>query len=622
MKYINKIGMMVVAGVALATTSCSDFSDYNTAVSDAQPAADNTLWENIKANPELSQFAAVLQRVGYDKILDAPTTYTVWAPVNGTFNADSINAIQKDSAVINGFVKNHISFYSHQETNAEDTVVYLLDKKLQSFNGKGTGALSFGGIELKSHQAANGVTVFGYPSTNGTLYTINGSSPFLYNAYEYIQEMEGGVADQLKEMVMKYHKAVLNEKKSVKGQIINGIQTYDSEVYDIENQLTQRIMRAELSSEDSAYTMIIPNNEAWTLAYDSISKYYNYIDMISWQNLEDNAVGATKGGSITSTTATIMKADLGKKDYSLTAAPAGSEFETNAAYMNDSITKRYIVWDLVFSKNSRQANQKFFRDEALAEKDSILSTSNGLMANASKIAEYTVAKQELSNGRAVVVNRLPWKASDVFLPEIKTRSVARVVTAPNSSYKSYYIKKEELDPNICVLDEDVERLTYVRTDLPVGSTAAPELDFYLPGVRSAAYDCYLVMVPACAEDADAEKKPYSLRVDINYTDAANKQVAATFTGEGITTTIVKSKKFQGKVFECASEKVDTVYLGRVTFPVCYYGTDAKPNIKVMHSNAAFGSSILKKYEQILRVANVILKPVDVLDELDEANKND
>ena len=99
--------------VVFSLLSCSDFSSYNSVVESSNPSADRTLWENISAKGELSDFAQILQAVGYDAVLNAPTTYTVWAPVNGTFNKDSIMALTQDAAtrkkVIEQFVYDHVA---------------------------------------------------------------------------------------------------------------------------------------------------------------------------------------------------------------------------------------------------------------------------------------------------------------------------------------------------------------------------------------------------------------------------------------------------------------------------------------------------------------------------------
>ncbi len=149
--------------------------------------------------------------------------------------------------------------------------------------------------------------------------------------------------------------------------------------------------------------------------------------------------------------------------------------------------------------------------------------------------------------------------------------------------------------------------------LSVSSNFAPELDLYFLNVLSTSYDVKLVVVPACVENpemTEEEKKPYALMVDINYTDASNKQIAARFAGEGKDLLIGNQVK-NVKPFLVGQHKVDTVNLGRITFPICYLGTGAKPNIKIMNYENLFGSTVKKKYEQMLRIADVIFEPVTI-----------
>jgi hypothetical protein len=101
-------------------------------------------------------------------------------------------------------------------------------------------------------------------------------------------------------------------------------------------------------------------------------------------------------------------------------------------------------------------------------------------------------------------------------------------------------------------------------------------------------------------------------VDINYTDASNKQITGRFDGETVQIGNANIKKVEP--FERGADKVDTIKLGRITFPICYAGTQAKPNIKVMHSVTSFLSSYKKKYEQVLRIANIIMEPVVTTEE--------
>ena len=57
--------------------SCSDDWDAHY---DGVPRPTRTLWQEITARPELSDFAKLLKGYGYDKFLDSGQRYTVWAP--------------------------------------------------------------------------------------------------------------------------------------------------------------------------------------------------------------------------------------------------------------------------------------------------------------------------------------------------------------------------------------------------------------------------------------------------------------------------------------------------------------------------------------------------------------
>ena len=233
MKHVHKLRMMLVAGCMLAATSCSDFSDFNTVPTATEPGAEKTLWQNISENKDLSDFASVLQRLGYDKILDAPQAYTVWAPVNGSFDMEALS-LASDEAVEKEFLKNHIANYAHRETDVNDTVVYMLNEKLLKFSNKNSGYLSFDAQQLLPN--ASTPSVFNYPCVNGLLYVMSHPTTFRYNGYEYFAETSG-TADSLFAYVKKYESIILDEENSVKGDIRDGVQHYYDSVVIVSNSL-------------------------------------------------------------------------------------------------------------------------------------------------------------------------------------------------------------------------------------------------------------------------------------------------------------------------------------------------------------------------------------------------
>lgn len=619
MKYTKYIGMVLVASGMLAAASCTDFSDYNTAPVSSDLSADKTLWENISANPNLSQFASVLKRVGYDKVLSESHTYTVWAPVNGSFNVDSLANVS-DAKVIGQFVKNHIADYSHLENDVKDTTIYMLNEKLLPFRNKLSSNLSFDGQTLTMNGG-----VFNYPSVNGTLYVMNRPATFRYNGYEFIAEQKG-VADSLMEYVAKYEQSYLDESKSVKGEIRDGVQHYDDSVMVVVNSLTMGRLNSQIDNEDSLYTVLIPTNDAWVTNYQKIKQYYNYITPIAYQDLTDPAVGQNKGGTCPTTAtgrATIMSATSGSKSTALAAAPFDAVISDTKEYWSDSISKAWLVRNMAYSETNKKYNSKFTTGEAFTENDTLYSTTRNQLTNAAYLGEVTEKVVSLSNGHARIINDYPFKSWETYAPVIRTRDVARIVTATGSGYN--HVNITGLPSSVVQFEDDVTdgTLRYVKATLPSTANAAPEMDFYLNRVLSTTYDVYLVVVPAWLDNQDVDgfvRKPYTLRVDINYTNEKNQQVTGRFDGETIQTEIAQISKV--KAFEVGKDNIDTLKLGRVTFPICYANTEARPNIKVMSTLATFNATNKRKYESELRIANIILKPMDVVENEKDARKED
>ena len=102
-KNIKNSLIACLVGCGCATViSCTEFSDYNEARTDAQASGNQTLWENIRQNSQLSEFAALIQKSGFDKELSQTQYYTVWAPLNNTFDAASLTERKSASRFLSG----------------------------------------------------------------------------------------------------------------------------------------------------------------------------------------------------------------------------------------------------------------------------------------------------------------------------------------------------------------------------------------------------------------------------------------------------------------------------------------------------------------------------------------
>ena len=167
---------VVMAALTLGamTTACSDWDDHYDANGIVTGSATSTLWENISANKNLSDFAALAKKAGYDQVLSNPQTYTVWAPLNGSFDYETLNNMDL-ATMKKQFMQNHVAHFNYPASGSVDKSVYMINEKMKKFVGNGT--YTMGGLELVQPNI---------PNSNGTLHAINGKLDFGFNIYESI----------------------------------------------------------------------------------------------------------------------------------------------------------------------------------------------------------------------------------------------------------------------------------------------------------------------------------------------------------------------------------------------------------------------------------------------------
>ena len=78
-----------------------------------------------------------MKRTGFESKLSEPRAYTVWAPLNGSYDAAAYQQLS-DSLLLQQFVKNHVAEYTHVATGSIDERIHTLNDKSFSFTGNGT----------------------------------------------------------------------------------------------------------------------------------------------------------------------------------------------------------------------------------------------------------------------------------------------------------------------------------------------------------------------------------------------------------------------------------------------------------------------------------------------------
>lgn len=201
--------------------------------------ADMTLTEYIRQEPELSTFYQLMERSGYDKILNSPITYTVWAPINEALS--EFDPATTDSARAKEIVENHISRFSYTTSGLTSVKIFLLSKKLTVFQSENDHFL-FGGNALVDQNIA---------TKNGILHTLNGYAAYNPNLWEYLDRIDD--IDSVRDYF--YRQIVTDDF----GEVTNLLYKY-----------------ARLDNEDSTYTVLLPTNKAWNDALDRIQKYFRF----------------------------------------------------------------------------------------------------------------------------------------------------------------------------------------------------------------------------------------------------------------------------------------------------------------------------------------------------------
>lgn len=555
------IASLLCCGGAAAFTACTDWNDHydaNTALFDSQQA---TLWENIQANGELSQFASLLKKTGYDAILNESQTYTVWAPVNNSFDYDKLSGMSNER-LRKEFIENHIARNNYLASGAINQRVFTLNEKLMHFDGTQNYAIQ--GINVAKTNLATG---------NGTIHTLNGMIPFMPNIYESLNSYDYPI-DSVSKYIHNFDEKKLNEYKSVKGPTLNGEITYLDSIFDEHNELFD-LFDIYINVEDSNYSMIAPTNEAWIKAKETVSQYYKYLP--SFEFMENTSTGSEK------------------KKVNVTVK--------NVKYLQDSIVSLMLARDLFYNNNIYDNTKlKNLAQGQTLQCDSLYSTTYSKIytEDAARLFENAI-RIDKSNGILWVTDSLRMRTWTSWNPEI-------IVEGEMSTYLSstvnvagdperVYVTPGTQNPEVT---GKVSR-DYFSQATPASSSTNPGVVYYLPNVRSTTYSIYVVTVPANIINPKATIKPYRFNVSLGYADE-----------KGINQDNDRKWAIES-AFVADSAQIDTVYLGDFTFPMAYAGTGSYyPYLRI---NSAVTSRERANYDRTLRIDCLILRPKELDDYL-------
>lgn len=592
MRYNIYRKVLGLAVAALTFVACSDTWDehYEGTISGAH---EGSIWQAIKNNGNLSNFASVMEATGYDKSLASSQVFTVFAPTNDQFSAAEAKALidefnrqkgkvsDEDNSVVKEFVQNHIALYNYSVADTYNDTIVLMNGKYANLRNDGIGESSF--LPGNVNQLYN----------NGLLFVIDKKIEYFPNIFEYFRMdsdldsirnflYSGDLLNSDRSTPLFYKKTFLPER-SVAGGIENGRTVYLDSVFRQENSLFGRLGR--LSTEDSLYWMVAPSNAVWKQLVEEYAQYFNYEDNVD----RLLTVGNRDSLTYSNTRLAIVNGTVFSRSYNPDEALQDSALSTAAAL---SYSNRRWMW----GSDTLSYYQYYNPLEP-----------GGVM--------YNTEDHECSNGKVMkVMDPADWNfdKSQTFCQQIvveaEDRSSIQDMTKTLDARKDtiYSLTTENINVNSdSKYYGKVSGNTFVEFS-PVVATINNTVTFNIENVLSnMGYDIYVVTAPALAADSnatDVQRLPTILRATLNY---------HTQDGKLKSDRVLSSVKTDDASKGYYPDSVNYVKLAEnYKFPVSNYGLyEEKSQISLSIETQVTNSQQRNKlYTRTMRIDCIILKP--------------
>ena len=547
-------------GALLLGASCEDSDGLK--VTPETPFADKTMFEVIKNDATLTDFVEVLDCCGpecADSLFNHARVYTLWAPMNGSFNKDSIieeiNAGNRDE-VFKTFIMAHISNHLKAANGNldEDNKILLLNKKVATFAGDYVNGYTFSGSLL----VESNIRVW-----NGILHKISTPAEYKYSLWEYMR-MDSRV-DSVSKFLYSFNVTDFDPRLSTMGPIVDGAQTYIDSVFTTTNDmLTPWDGVGNLDAEDSLYVLYVPTNEVWNEMVAKADRCFNYNRMV--------------------------------------AQPLSMD-----SLYRDSLRYHYarlnVIKYMTYS-NYEQRHVENYPDSIMPAYRRI-GDARRLFAM-SQLENNVIFSRPFSNGVFKIVGTSPFTEFELWHDTIVLEGENEAMCTQASADRT-----RRLSVNDANINKDS---IFANTEISEGRYLAAESDrsrvtvkFKVPDLLSASYNVAIVVVPKniTSQFVTAEEL---LPTEYNVTISQN-------THEGVKKLFTSPKLYNDPT------RVDTMYLtdssgerAVVTIPYCEFFESfsaADYNVElVVQSRNIYN----KKYDQSIRIDAVIFEPVETPEE--------
>ncbi|MBD5224433.1 MAG: fasciclin domain-containing protein [Bacteroidales bacterium] len=500
--------LMAMAVAVSALGSCSDKWDDHYAP-EAAGSSDATVYEMIKNDPELALFGKMIDIAGYSDLLNTSQTFTVWAPSDASLASVDLS----DTDEVKRIVANHIARFNVSTANPAGQGVRMYNGKMLYFEGN-----TFGGVAMERSDVL---------ARNGVLHVLTERIPYSYNIREYIDTH--AETTSISEFLSRFDELRFDEASSIPLDIDeNGNTVYDSVKVQYNRLLDHPVYGlGNILSEDSVFTMLVPDNNAWRTAYERIRPLYEVFD-------ENEAV-----------------------------ADSVSDVQTSLAVMRDFIYRARIT-----SPSGKMR----------ATSGTEISDMASFFAGAEKI--------NASNGMIWLTSDVNYPMEETFNPIIRVEAEdpAGRVRVGNTTIYTRVISTDNQ------FASEISEGSYIEV-LGASASTQPAVTFDIPNTLSGEYDIYAVFVPASVDDETVTGEQTCLSFILTCNNENGKKTEKAFSSADFVTeptAMTTIKVAEGYKFP-VSNYYDNLWLMEDGHDASLINTTTKLNVKTNVSNSEYNS---------------------------------
>lgn len=259
---------LALAATLFASYSCED-NDYLEIPVEVNKYP--TILEVLQKEADCSEFLQVVELCGVgcpDSLFNQSRVYTVFAPVNGSFDISAIEerlARGDREGVFKEYVKSHIANFRHTTGGdlAENNELLMLSDKYVAFSGNEADGFTFGGKELLE------TNIY---ARNGLVHKIAARFDYKPSIWESFKNINS--ISSFWDFCFSFTEKEFDPYNSILGDIVDQEQTYRDSAFNETNSMLN--LMGSINNEDSLMIMYAPSNELWDAIYNDAYTFFNY----------------------------------------------------------------------------------------------------------------------------------------------------------------------------------------------------------------------------------------------------------------------------------------------------------------------------------------------------------